>query len=361
MWGWSAGGIVLLLFIVAWLSQGFGLWAEPQPTMTPTETLSAALTQEPTDEPTLISTSTPKPSPTPTSTSTPRPPATSTPRPEPSPTPTETPIPSPTWPPDVPPVDASKGDKWIRPADGAEMVYVPAGEFLMGSNEGDDFAYFDDEYPQHTVTLDAFWIDKYEVTNAQFAAFLNAEGNQEEGGATWLKTDSDAAYIHQQNGTWQVDKGYGEHPVGMVSWYGARAYAEWVGGRLPSEAEWEKAARGTDGRIYPWGNEPPTADLCNIENNVGGTTPVGTYSPAGDSPYGCADMTGNVAEWTRSLYKDYPYDAQDGREDRDTKGISVLRGGSYPIHRSNARAAYRGSTKALARFVNFGFRVCVSP
>jgi formylglycine-generating enzyme required for sulfatase activity len=211
-WAWTTGGTVLVLLIVALFSQGFGLWAEPGPTMTPSETLPAASTATATVEPTLTSTS-----------STPRPAVTST----------------PTWLPDVPPPNASLGDTWTRPTDEAVMVYVPAGEFEMGSTEGDS-----DEQPVHDVTLDGFWIDKHEVTNAQFAAFLNEKGNQEEGGTTWLELDSDDCLIEKSGEEFRPKSGYADHPVVEVSWYGAKAYAKWVGGQLPSEAEWEYAARG---------------------------------------------------------------------------------------------------------------------
>ena len=118
-----------------------------------------------------------------------------------------------------------------------------------------------------------------------------------------------------------------DHPVLQVSWHDAVAYAEWAGKRLPTEEEWEKAARGTDGRKYPWGDEEPTRDLCNFGKNEGGTTPVGKYSPQGDSPYGCVDMAGNVWEWTGS-----DFDAE----------RKVLRGGSWRFGPGDVRSAHRG-------------------
>jgi formylglycine-generating enzyme required for sulfatase activity len=216
------------------------------------------------------------------------------------------------------------------------------------------------------VTLDAFWIDTYEVTNAQYAAFLNAEGNQEEGGRTWLAlaAENDYVRIHERDGVWEVDDGYADHPVVTVSWYGARAYAEWVGGRLPTEAEWEKAARGTGGQRYPWGNESPTDDLCNFGRNVGDTTPVGTYSPQGDSPYGCADMAGNVWEWVHDWYdEDYYVVSPDSNPPGPTSGdLRVLRGGSWVSSRRDARCAYRDMyiPAGFSFDPNFGFRVVVS-
>ena len=136
------------------------------------------------------------------------------------------------------------------------MVYVPGGTFQMGSTEGDD-----DEQPVHEVTLDGFWIDKYEVTNAQFVAFLNEKGNQEENGEEWLELEDVDCNIELTGGEFRPKNGYADHPVIEVSWCGARAYAEWVGGRLPTEAEWEKAARGIDGQTYPWGNASLNTEL----------------------------------------------------------------------------------------------------
>ena len=137
------------------------------------------------------------------------------------------------------------------------MVLIPAGEFTMGSEDSNADS---DEAPEHTVYLDAYWIYKHEVTNAQYAEFMNDQGNQTEDGVTWLDSGEDDARIHQSSGDWIPDSGYGDHPVVEVSWYGAQAYCEWAGGRLPTEAEWEKAARGTDGRTYPWGEQDPN---CN--------------------------------------------------------------------------------------------------
>ena len=174
----------------------------------------------------------------------------------------------------VPPKDAQLGDTWMRPTDGMTMSYVPAGEFEMGSEDGDE-----DEKPVHTVYLDAFWIDQTEVTNTMYAACV-------ETGRCWSLDDTN--YLD--------DPAYSEHPVVFVSRSHARLYCEAVGGRLPTEAEWEKAARGTDGRTYPWG-EGIACSNANSIDCVGVTTAVGTYD-SGISPYGLYDMAGNFWEWT---------------------------------------------------------------
>jgi formylglycine-generating enzyme required for sulfatase activity len=185
--------------------------------------------------------------------------------------------------------------------DESPMVLVPAGTFLMGLPDN-DFLAEEHEKPQRTVHLSAFWIDIYPVTNARFARFLEAGGYADP--AWW----SPAGWAwRQQHGIrrplqWgQAGWDGGDQPVAGVSWYEAAAYASWAGRRLPTDAEWEKAARGTDGRRYPWGNEWPLPALANFALSVGRTTPVGLY-PQGASPYGCHDMGGNVNNWTADWY-----------------------------------------------------------
>jgi formylglycine-generating enzyme required for sulfatase activity len=206
-----------------------------------------------------------------------------------------------------------------------EMVLIPAGEFLMGSDPSVDQDALDDEQPQHTLSLPDYYLAKTPVTNAQYAAFEQA--------------------TYGQPNHWEG--GQEDHPVVYVSWDDAVAYCRWLSEvtgrpyRLPSEAEWEKGARGTDGRIWPWGNQWD-AKRCNTgESDKGDTTPVGAY-PQGASPYGLLDMAGNVCEWTRSFYRSYPYDPDDGREDLEAVGARVLRGGSWHLDRDVARCVGRG-------------------
>jgi formylglycine-generating enzyme required for sulfatase activity len=308
-------------------------------------------------------------------TKTPEPTETHTPTVEPTNTTTQSPTLTPTWPPDVPPTDATLGDTWTRPADGAEMVYVPAGEFEMGSSEeqfqevvdqcvddGNDRedceGWYADEKPQHNVSLDAFWIDKYEVTNAQYAAFLNEQGNQEEGGATWLDLKSGYCLIEEVGGQFQPKEGYADHPVVEVSWYGAKAYAAWASGRLPTEAEWEYAARGPDGNKYPWGDWEPTCQLAQFNRCVGRTNSIGSL-PDGASWVGALDMAGNVWEWVSTLYEAYPYDAADGRENLDVDGLRVVRGGAFSGNARDVRCAFRSRIYPGARHANYGFRLVV--
>ncbi|MBI1879913.1 MAG: formylglycine-generating enzyme family protein, partial [Chloroflexi bacterium] len=239
---------------------------------------------------------------------------------------------------------------------GIPMVQVPAGPFKMGSNNGGS-----SEQPVHQVNLDEFYIDQYEVTNAQFVAFLQEEGNQEEGGVPWLAQDQ--SRLSGTGKAWEVAASYDKHPVTWVSWYGAKAYCTWRGGRLPTEAEWEKAARGSDQRTYPWG-EQITCDLANYYPShsnkacVGDTTPVGAYL-AGVSPYGAYDMVGNVWEWVQSEYRAYPYKADDGRENLDNTNVRVVRGGSWNYNDYGARVSSRYYSTPYYQDDIIGFR-CVT-
>lgn len=208
-------------------------------------------------------------------------------------------------------------------SNGAPMILVPAGPFEMGTEAGES-----DDEPVHTVTLGDFYIDKYEVTNTQFATFLNEEGNQSEGGSTWMRIVRAGIDVHieQSGGVWQIEDGFADHPVVNVTWYGAAAYCEWRGARLPTEAEWEKAARGTDGRTYPWGEESPNSSLMNYKS---ATVPVGNQ-PDGASPYGVLDMVGNVWEWVADVYASDYYDNSPSEDPQGPNEgeLRVIRGGS---------------------------------
>jgi formylglycine-generating enzyme required for sulfatase activity len=208
----------------------------------------------------------------------------------------------------------------------------------MGSGDNDSMA-ASDERPQATVNLDGFWIMRTEVTNEQYRRCV--EDNQ--------------ACSEPSNDRWN-DPAHADHPVTDVDWYQANDYAAWAGGRLPTEAEWEKACRGEGERIYPWGNSVPTAALANFGGSIG-TMPVGSYSPQGDSPYALVDMAGNVWEWTSSKYQDYPYAAADGRENLEGDASRTLRGGAWNYDVAYVRCAYRLDFNPVSRFYNVGFRV----
>jgi formylglycine-generating enzyme required for sulfatase activity len=228
-----------------------------------------------------------------------------------------------------------------------ELVRVPAGEFLMGSDPQMDQDAEVDERPQHRVEVAESYIGRYPVTVAQFRAFVE--------GSDFRPDDS------------RCLRGPDDHPVAWVSWDEAVAFCEWLNResgrpfRLPSEAEWEKAARGADGRVYPWG-DPWDGARCNTrESGIRGTSPVGHFSPVGDSPYGVADMAGNVWEWCQSLYWPYPYRADEGREDLGVSGNRVLRGGSWRNSRAYARCACRNHFLPNFRYYFVGFRVLLAP
>jgi formylglycine-generating enzyme required for sulfatase activity len=238
-----------------------------------------------------------------------------------------------------------------RPPFEPEMVLIPAGQFLMGSDPQKDELADDNEQPQHPLYLPDYYLARTPLTNAQYAAFVQA-------------TD------HRQPDLWEGGKppdGKEDHPVVEVSWDDAVAYCNWLAEvtgrpyRLPSEAEWEKGARGGDGRIYPWGDEWDAQRCNNVEGGPGDTTPVGAY-PEGASPYGLLDMAGNVWEWTRSIYRGYPYDPVDGREDLQAGGPRVLRGGSFYADQGDARCACRRRYfPDVFFFFSVGFRVVVAP
>jgi len=204
--------------------------------------------------------------------------------------------------------------------DDVAMVTVPAGEFLMGS---DDPGADPDEQPASKTFVDRFQIDRVEVTNARYHRCVEAGACSRPIGASSYPDSRKADY-----------------PVSPLSWQQALAYCRWAGKRLPTEAEWEKAARGPDGRRYPWGDEFDSRRVSTDRTH--GASRVGSY-PAGASPYGALDMAGNVWEWTSSLFRPYPYRADDGREDQNAQGSRVNRGGSWFYGPPHLRASYRAT------------------
>ncbi len=259
------------------------------------------------------------------------------------------------------------------------MMYIPAGEFLMGSPEGVGDK---DEHPQHTIYLDSFYIDETEVTNAMFDLFVAETKYQteaEKAGKSYAFVNDD--WLLVSGADWQHPfgpnsdiSGLGDHPVIHVSWNDAAAYCEWAGKRLPTEAEWEKAARGTDGATYPWGNDPPAGDLVNyadgntnfdwsvrsVNDGYKFTSPVGNY-PDGASPYGLLDVAGNVWEWVADWYgKDYYSVSPERNPQGPASGtIRVMRGGAWDDLISGIRSTYRAAYAQNNTNGDTGFR-CAS-
>ena len=243
------------------------------------------------------------------------------------------------------------GSTEVSPIDGMTLVYVPAGEFMMGSNTGDS-----DELPVHTVNLDAYWIDKTEVTNALYTACVQAGACQPP-----MKTDS---FTHAN---YYGLPRFSNFPVINVNWDDAQTYCGWAGRRLPTEAEWEKAARGTDGRIYPWGNDDPTCSLANYYPNgqfacVGDTRAVGTTF-SGVSPYGALDMAGNVAEWVADWYDEGYYASSPSSNPTGPASgqYRVLRGGSWSVCEYGIRSDLRNRRDPADSNSDTGFRCAMSP
>jgi len=263
------------------------------------------------------------------------------------------------------------GEAQTRSRDGMTMVYVPAGTFEMGS---------DQEGPLHTVSLDAFWLDQTEVTNTMFTAFLNERGNQIEEGVSWLEPGAGHrgivyGHIEEQDGVFHPQSGYENYPVIEVSWYGAAAYCSWVGGRLPTEAEWEYAARGPQAWVYPWGNtfDGARTNYCDencsykwrdVDFNDGYAqwAPVGSY-PRGASWCGALDMAGNVWEWVSDWWSEdyYSHSPTDNPQGPDSGTLRIARGGSWFDESQSLNASYRkGLTPSSYRIHWVGVR-CVVP
>ena len=240
--------------------------------------------------------------------------------------PTKTPRPTKTpWPTTAP---------TSAPVDDPNMVYVEGGELIFGA-DGDK----EDESPQQTLYVDGFNIDIHPVTCAEYKAFVDATG-------------------HRAPRNWkegQIPAGKEDHPVVWVTWEDATAYAEWAGKRLPTEAEWEKAARGTDGRMYPWGDTFDSSKSNSREANIGKTSPVGQF-PKGASVYGALDMAGNVWEWTSDWYDGYRGSVY--TLERFGSTYKVLRGGSWFDGADAVRTTTRNSGKPTFMFSTIGFR-CV--
>jgi formylglycine-generating enzyme required for sulfatase activity len=239
--------------------------------------------------------------------------------------------------------------RWEK--DGSTVIRIPAGTFTMGSTENAD------EKPVHQVYLDEYYIDKYEVTNRQYRKFCDA---------TRRTYPSDPDFL----GMPDYFASRPDHPVVNVSWNDAAAYCTWAGKRLPTEAEWEKAARGTDSRKYPWGNSEPTGQRCNLadrntdyswstqdDDGYARTAPAGSY-PAGASPYGCLDMAGNVWEWCDDWYGEnyYASSASNNPTGPSSGSRRVLRGGSWNYGARYLRCSYRYWFEPSYRNYGLGFR-----
>ena len=210
------------------------------------------------------------------------------------------------------------------PAAGDGIMLVQAGAFWMGRDDGPS-----DEAPLHRVYVRDFWIERHKVTNAEFAQFLNATGLRPPGSERRYDEDDADARIHRTEARWIADPGFEGHPVVEVSWFGARDYCAWRGRRLPTEAEWEKAARGDDRRLFPWGVAAPAPHLAVFGRAYNATEPTASR-PDGASPYGVQDLLGNLREWTISVLRPYPYGIDGDREPyTGAAGRVVVRGASH--------------------------------
>jgi formylglycine-generating enzyme required for sulfatase activity len=256
-----------------------------------------------------------------------------------SPTPTPTPTPT---------VTPQPGTQKVSPNDNMILVYIPAGEFIMGSMDSDIDA-TDREKPARRVFIDAYWINLTPVTNQMYTLCVKA------GICIYSITDTHSAYSDY------TDPARANYPVVFIAWEAAQTYCAWQGGRLPTEAEWEKAARGPDGNLYPWGNQPPLMTQSNIDRRILGIVPVGSFLD-GRSYYGVLDMGSNIREWVGDWMNETYY--QRGHllnpQGADTGTARVLKGASWDDPVKFSRAANRLSHDPKSPGINRGFR-CVIP
>jgi len=240
----------------------------------------------------------------------------------------------------------------VWPDDSKEMLFIEEATFVMGSDVGNP-----NYKPEHKVHVASFYLDAWPVTNAEYKRFVDETDHPIPNyRVDWLDTEG----YNWDLETRMYPEGKADHPVVLVTWEDAMAYAAWTNKRLPTEAEWERAARGVHGRRYPWGDEFSPKIHCNCkETGINGTSAVGDFSPAGDTPEGLVDMVGNVWEWTNSLYWPYPYSAEDGRESRDASGFRVLRGASW-MNDANVVYCMARLDGDFQWYTNVGFRCAVS-
>lgn len=240
-----------------------------------------------------------------------------------------------------------------------KFVHIPAGTFMMGDVLDDEVS--DEELPVHSVTLHEFWMSVYEITNTQFCVFLNDQGNRFEAGCQWLDIEHDDCLIENRRGTYIPKPGYGDYPVVTITWYGANAYAHWLGGRLPTEAEWEYAARNGGENIRFVNGMRLSRRYSNVDG-IAGLDIWSRLAPVGElaaSKFGLYDLIGNVWEYCSDWYDPDYYSVS---PDSDPGGpfdgsLKIIRGGSWKYARWNCRIATRGRLRPSKATNDTGFRV----
>ncbi len=297
------------------------------------------------------------------------------------PTVTEPPVPPTDTPPPTQTPPPVAGIQRTAEKDGMSQRFVPATDFMMGALDNDLLAY-NEEKPAHLVLLDPYWIDEFEVSAAQFARFLNefdgGADNCNSNSCLATKNEEPTSRIFFSGGEFTVENGFGDHPATFVTWFGAASYCQWAGRRLPTEAEWELAARGEESLIYPWGDDfdPNALNYCDqscdsdsrdssIDDGFAQTAPVGSFS-SGSSPFGALDMAGNVWEWVEDWFAaDYyaasPANNPPGPAAGGGDGSKVLRGGAYGfVRQGNWRTTDRGRVAPDFTAPDIGFRCAES-